>query len=410
MSKSRSWSAAKPLALATMLGAGFIGTQAWANTAANSGILNTVSVAFNDAGGTAQTPITASVTVTVNLVPASPTLSAPADQTIASGGTATYNYTLTNNSNGIETFTLTTSDTPSAGITPGTSTATPSPASVTVGASTVAVATTIAASGNTTITVPSDLTPDSSINGLVAGNKVMIGGQLFTIASIGSDTVGTDVPNGTTTITVTGNGAALAVTVGELIDQQVAFTLAVTSGTDTTSNVNQTDTVVLTATDGAHPTATANDSTTTTVAGVGLTVTKYVRNVGNAAGNSAGTGSLVFGGSTYYTGGVTGNPSDTLEYLIQVVKGSSASTATSVIVSDPVLNFVTYTASSLKIDACNGTLAAATDTADADQGTYTAGTNTVSFYPGAGGKGSPATGGSIAASTTCSMVYRVTIQ
>ena len=77
---------------------------------------------------------------------------------------------------------------------------------------------------------------------------------------------------------------------------------------------------------------------------------------------------------------------------------------------DPVLNFVTYSLGTLKIDACNGTLAAATDAAYTDQGTYTAGTNTVSFYPGTGGKGSPATGGTIAASTTCSMVYRVTIQ
>ena len=97
-----------------------------ANTASNTPIRNTATVRYNDAGGTAQTPVTAQADVTVTLVAAAPTLKAPADQSTTPGTPVTYNYTITANANGPDTYNLSRTITESAGITPGTSTAVPS--------------------------------------------------------------------------------------------------------------------------------------------------------------------------------------------------------------------------------------------------------------------------------------------
>jgi hypothetical protein len=52
---------------------------ALASTAENTEITNNVIVTYDDANNIAQTPVPASVTVTVALVPADPTISSPGD-------------------------------------------------------------------------------------------------------------------------------------------------------------------------------------------------------------------------------------------------------------------------------------------------------------------------------------------
>lgn len=54
---------------------------AQASTAANTTIRNTATVTYNDTKGTAMTPVSGSVDITVAFVCATPTLSAPTDIT-----------------------------------------------------------------------------------------------------------------------------------------------------------------------------------------------------------------------------------------------------------------------------------------------------------------------------------------
>lgn len=389
-------------------------SQVWATTtAATSTVRNVVTVAYSNSAGTAQTPLTAAVDVTVNLVKAAATLSAPVDITTDPATAAVYSYTITNGANGISTYTPSTSVTAQANITGSTVS---TPAAITLGATTVTTGVTIAAAGTTVITVPRDNLADTSVNGIAAGDTVVIGGAVYTVSAV-SDVQVPVSPSTlvTTTITVSGNGTLQTVTAGTLIAERKTFTVSVTPGT-TTSTTDGTIDVTLSVTDGTNV---STDSSTTTVAAVGLTVTKLVRNTNYAAGvggNTAGTGSTTYNSVVYYTGGVTGNPGEVLEYLIVVSKGSSAGIAKFVKVSDPIPVFTLYQVGTLFVDTTGvGTgFVAATDAADADAG-ETDGTTSVYFYPGAGRGGAAGgfgggTGGSMATSTTSLMKFQVKIQ
>lgn len=386
------------MALGLMAGA----SQSWASTAATATVRNIVTVNYANAAGTAQTALTAAVDVTVNLVSAAATLSAPTDITTAPGTDAVYSYTITNGANGIATYNLSSAVTAQSNI--AGSTTTPSVGSVSLGASTVTTGTTITAAGTTAITVPRDAVADTTVNGIAGGDTIVIGGEVYTVASVVDAQVPASPANGpyTTTITVNGNGTAQVITAGTLIAERQTFTVSVSPGT-MTSTADATIDVTLTATDGTNP---ATDATTTTVASVGLSVTKLVRNVTTSA---AGTGTAVtYGGATYYPSGVTGNPSEVLEYLVVVSKSSSANNATSVSVTDPIPVFTTFistaygAASGLAIDnAGAGTFTNLTNATDADAAEFSG--NNVVFRPGA-------TAGTLGASATSRMKFQVSIQ
>lgn len=371
------------LAAGALAGAG----QAWATTAADTTLRNTVTVNYSDAANTPQAPLTAQVDVTVNLVRSSPLLSAPVDQTTNSATNAVYSYTLTTTANGIATYNLGTTLAQSAGI--SASTASTSVASLTLGASTVAAAVNIAAAGNTVITVPSDNTADLSINGIQGGDTVVIAGQQFSVFSIGADAASP----GTTTITVVGNGSALVVPAGTLIAERQSFTMTVDPGPVSGAG-DQTITVDTTATDSVDATKTATDQTITTVRNVNLTPQKLVRNVTTGA---AGTGvPVAFNGNNYYATGVTGNPGDTLEYLIVVTNAVGAADATNVRISDPLPPFTTYAPNTMQVEN-GGVLSAALNDSGADGDAAEFSGNAVYFYLGAGGTdggaGAPAANG-----------------
>lgn len=416
-------SGVRPLTAAVLAAGALTGAnQSWANAAATSTVRNIITVSYANASGTAQTPLTAAVDVTVNLVKAVATVSAPVDITTDPSTAAVYSYTITNGANGISTYNLSSAVTAqSAGIT-GSSTS-PSAPSVTLGATTAVTAFNVpsAVGGTVSVTVPRDGVADSSINGIANGDKVAItigaNTYVFTASAVTDVQVPAAPANGpyTTTMTLTLVGPAPAgtvtVPVGTVMEEQQTFTVSVTPGTVSNSAVDQTINVTLTATDGSNP---ATDATVTTVASVGLTVTKLVRNVGNAAGNAAGTGSVLYGGNTYFAGGVTGNPGDTLEYLVVVTHGSNASNATAVKVSDPLPPFTTYVAGSLGIDNTgSGTFTTLTDAADGDAGEANGGTTW--FYPGTGATGGAGTmgagtGGTMGANAVSRMKFSVTIQ
>lgn len=382
-------------------------SQVWATTtAATSTVRNVVTVDYKNSAGTAQTPLVAAVDVTVNLVKAAAILSAPVDITTNPASAAVYSYTITNAANGISTYTPSTSIT-AENLIAGSTVSTP--AAQVLGATTVTTGTSIAAAGTTVITVPRDGLADTSVNGIAVGDTVVIAGAVYTVAAISDQQVPASPSTlVTTTITVNGNGTLQNVTAGTLIAERKTFTVSVTPGT-MTSTSDATIDVTLSVTDGTNV---STDATTTTVAAVGLSVSKLVRNVTNAV---VGTGPVTYGGNTYYAGSVTGNPGEVLEYLIVVSKGSSASSATGVKVSDPIPPFTTYVAASMSIDnAGAGVFTALLDGDNNGDAGETDG-NTVYFYPGTGGTDGAAginngTGGTLGASAVSRMKFQVTIQ
>lgn len=390
--------AAAIFAVAALTGA----NQAFAGTAATATVRNVVTVDYQNAAAVSQPTLTASVDVIVNLVKGTATVSAPANQTVA-GVVATYSYDVTNTSNGINTYNI------SAGVTESNitgSTAVPSVSSVTLGATTVTTGTTITAAGTTVITVPRDSLADSSVNGIAAGDTIVIGGAVYTVASV-SDQQAPVAPSMlvTTTITVNGNGTLQAVTAGTLIAERQTITLAVTPGSLTSSSTDGTVNGTLTVDDGT--TTPATDGTVTTVTSIGLTVTKYVRNV-TAPVVGSGT-AVTVGADDYYPSGVTANPGEVLEYLIVASKSASASNATAIKVSDPIPPFTTYEAGTMKI----GGVAVLDGDNDADAGETDG--NVVYFYPGTGGSDGAAgfgngTGGTLGASQSRQMTFQVKVQ
>lgn len=370
-------SGVRPLAAAILTVGALAGaSQAWATTAADTTIRNTVTVNYSDVANTPQAALTAQVDVTVNLVRANPLLSAPIDQTTDSATNAVYSYTITNAANGIASYNLSTTLAQSAGI--SASTATTNVALVTLGATTVASSVNITALGNTVITVPADNTNgDLSINGIAGGDTVVIGGQVYSVAGIGADVASP----GTTTITLVGNGTAQVVASGTLIAERQGFTMTVDPGP--VSGVgDQTITVDTTATDSVDNAYTGTDQTITTVRNTNLTVQKLVRNVTTGA---AGLGvPVVFGGNNYYASGVTGNPTDTLEYMIVVTNAVGAADATNVRISDPIPPFTIYTPTSMFIEN-GGVLSAALNDSGSDTDAAEFSGSAVYFYLGAGG-------------------------
>ena len=392
---------------------------AMATTGANHIIRNTVTVSYDDTFGTNQTPVTASVDVTVNLVEAQTVLNTPGDQSTDPATTVTYTYTATAAANGLDSYNLSTAMTESAGISGSTATIrnagdTATIASVSLGGTSVAASGTIAAAGTTAISVPADSANDGAVNGIAAGETFVVNGAVFTVASV--DDVNGGTANATSTITVNGNGTATAIAIGDQIGEQLTFLVKVDPGT-VIATTNQTITVDLGAQDSGATLAAVPDQTVTTVTVASLTVVKYVANITNPVAGVGSTVALDTGGGagsiTYYTSGVTGDPGDTLEYVIEVSNAAGASTASNVVLSDPVPAFTTYTGGTMRLDPGTGTFAGALD-GDSDTDAGEADGTTVYLYAGSGGTDNGAgfgngVGGSLAAGATTYGSFRVTI-
>jgi uncharacterized repeat protein (TIGR01451 family) len=349
-------------------------TTAEASTAAYTPIRNVATINYQDAGGTPQTAVTAQVIVTVALVPAAPTVSKPADTTASQGATLTLNYTVTGNANGPDTYTLSSTESPTN---ISTETATPSAGSVALGGTTLAAAT---VATSPTITVPYDGTDDDIVNGIVVGATVVINGTAFTVNSIN------ETGAMSSTITLNANVGAI-VAVGTIVGERRTFTVSVPAGTVSVGFTQGQQAVVTRATSTADNTIFGTHAATlVTVYKPSLTVTKLVAK-----------DAVTFGGDT------TAVPGATLTYKIRVRNTSSAS-ATSVVISDPLPEYLTYVTNSGKSTQNNATTYAAATAVGAPEGySYNAGTRTVSFTPAVGA------GGTLAANAEVILFFQATI-
>lgn len=303
-----------PLLLAGMLMAG---TPAWANVAANTQIINKATLTF--AGGSAS----ASVMVTVALVPSTPNIritSGNAAYTAPNTPAITDSVIITSTANGPANYTVTPS------ITGSTNVMVANPTSVNIGgaaSTTVSIGATVTtgASGQTYVTVPaSGATGNNNpVNGIGVGSTIIftVNGNTYTnqVTSTIYDAVNSTYKINWTTAVPVADVPGVGVTVAEqkTVNVSVLPGTVQATGTDLTVTVKGTVSTAGAA-DATATTAPANKWTTPTA---NVSLTKYVRNASTAiVGAGATSFTINTLTSNYYTSGVTGKPSDTLEYVL----------------------------------------------------------------------------------------------
>ena len=375
-----------------------VGAQAMAanaGAAATTTLENIASATYTSAASA--TPITATsnaVVITINLVPAFPTVafasSTPTDLlNLVEGQTATLTYTLTSNANGPDDYTVIVGETSVTNITGTVATA----AAITLGGSTVAVDSTIdagcltVASSNCVITLPNDASAGTGgVNGLDLGDTVVFeGGQVCTIAPSGTltDTGGLTSLGGTlSSIEVTGcSGAAGTIVAGTSVYEQATQTVAVLIDV-TSPGAPGTATLQVTAIVDGSPAITSAALTDLPVQAyvIDLTISKFVRNVTESGLNPAcgltALSCLNVDGVLYHASGVTANPTNILEYAI--LASNNGGPVTEIILTDDLTAFSSFNGATgtskilVETTAANnssGLCAAVGGTTDGTQGT-----------------------------------------
>jgi hypothetical protein len=377
-----------------------ISTGAWATVAANTRIINQASLSYNDGVGTKTA--TAAVTVTVSLVPASPTIvPGPPQSTSYSGpGTSLTNaFIITAAANGPDTYGITTAITGSSNTSAPTATVTTP--SVSLGATV-----TLAGSTQSTIVVPADGAADSNVNGIQAGDTVVIGGETRSVLSV------TDNAGGTSTIVLAAALSNPAPGTGVLVAEQKTVTVTVTAGTITTAGVDVTVAKNITATSTTVGTATATSGSVTDTYTSGVaTLTKFVRNATVPSGSGV---PFIHNGTSYFPTAVTARPGDTLEYILVAANGGSGAVTAAAINDILPADFVTLKASAYgagrEVTYVNDAGASSTMSAaaDADQASYDAAQKKLTVFVGTGATN--AAGGSIPGGNKSVLVlYQVTV-
>jgi hypothetical protein len=373
--------------------------SALANVAANARIINSATLSYND--GTGTRTATASVTVTVAMVPAIPTVTPGPPQTTSYGGPSTpltNSFIVTATTNGPDTYTVTTAITGSSNTSLATANVQPASASITLGATV-----TVSGSSTTSIVVPSDGTSDNSVNGIQAGSTVVIGGEARTVQGVVDNATGTSTIN--LTVALSSSPAA-----GVVVAEQKTVLVNVTAGNigTTGTNITVTKDITVTSTTNSGITVTSGTVTDTYTSGT-ATLSKYVRNVTLPA---AGTGSpYVYNSSNYYLAGITARPGDTLEYILVAANSGTGPVTASVITDALPTTYVTLVpnayGSGSEVTYVNeiGTAVTYSAASDTDQATYASGTLTVNVGTGA----TSGAGGSIPASSSVLVLYRVTV-
>lgn len=346
-------------------------------SAGNTIIRNTVSVSYSDAGGTAQTAVTAKVDITVTTVNAAPTIKAVTPSpgsTGATGATQVYAVEIVTNSNGPGSISLTASDGSATNITlSATTPAVAAPGSVFLGSSIIdpnnagflGVAQNVAVGGTITFNIPNDggvptdsattggATGNGIVNALTTGDTVYLYDGTnyygkFSVTTVTDNAVGTGGSAAFSTITLQ-NPASATLPVaftpayGWMIVEAKTLNVTVTQGVITTPTNPATWTTTFTGTMGGQ-TGTGNVITNAT-SGL-LSVAKYVRNVSTAVvGGTPIAPPINGGGATFYQTGVSGKPGDIMEYLY-VITNSGTGNVKAVVATDAVPTYTTLRSSS----------------------------------------------------------------
>lgn len=374
---------------------GFSAGSAWANTAANTQIINNAVLSYNN-GVSLQTSA-AAVTVLVSLVPSPPNITPGSPQTTSYSGPSTKlsnSFTVTATANGPDTYTIASTITASTNTSGATST--PELPSVYLGA-------TVTTTGSTTtvLNVPSDGVSGSKVNGIQVGNTVVVGAATCTVSSI------SNTGSGVATITIS-PALSAAPAAGVLVAQQAVVLVDVAAGTVSTPGTSITATKAITLTSTTNTSVVSPQSggiTDTFTTGV-ATLTKYVRNVTTSMVPASPGATYSYNSNTYYPSNagaastVTAKPGDILEYIL-VSTNSGTGPVTASVVTDTLpiayvkLNLSAYGGSGKDITyvSDSGTVSIYTAAADTDAATYVSATGLLTVNIGTGATNSA--GGSI---------------
>ena len=358
-------------------------------SAGNTIIRNTVTVSYNNAVGTAQTPVTATVQITVNTVAAAPTVlafSPTSGSTDGTGATQTYAVTIRTNSNGPGLISFGSSDGSFTNIAAGTSPTVP--ADILLGStlidpsdSHIGSSQSIAAGANITFAVPNDggvptdsataggSAGDGVINGLTSGDTVYLHDGTNYIGPFTVGTVTDSAPGSGTTATpgsiVLTNSSGSAITFtpayGWMIVEARSVNVTVTQGAVT------------------NPALAASWVTTVTAAMGGLNGTGTVTTDAHAGALTVTKEVSTDGGTTFTTTPSAVSPGATLTYRITVTNNGTGD-VTSVVLTDPQPTYTTYMAGSARSSTTVGSGYSAgtalTDGSDGDGYTFASGTAT----------------------------------
>jgi len=373
-----------------------------ANTGAGTTILNVVTVNYQSPGGV-NLVASASASVTVTLVPTAVALAAVGLTSLStpSGTAITYSFTATSQANGSDIYLLNSAA--------GTLTNATAPTVVFKQGATVVTDLTLASSVISDVTaVDTIAVPANTATNLIAGDIVIINGTDYlvstvsvtdtaAVANVSATAAGTITAEIPVSIVLVANPAGSATppnfTIadkGFLVAEQQAFTVDVTSSTVAPGD----GTVPLDITVGGGTTpVTTPITTTTTVQGANLTITKEVSSDGGVTVPFATTGS--------------GAPLSTLTYRITISNGGAGSAST-VVITDPMPAYTAYVAGSAKSSAVAGALFAdvanitLTDAADAPVDEYDFGVTALNQ--------ATLSVPTVAAGATVVLFYQVTIQ
>jgi len=294
--------------------------MALANTAANTAIVNKATLTYN---GT-QTA-SSSVTVTVNLVPATPNISitsGTAAYTAANTPSITDSVVITSTSNGPASYTLTPS------VTGSTNTTAPSVS----GGTTVTIGASVTTTGSTTtaIRVPAGSASGNgaAVNGIAVNHTIVfLSGTTYSRIVTGT----TDNGDGTFSLTLDTPIAAVDVpAAGVQIGERLTVNLTALPGTVTALATPVTTTVLATvSTTGAgNATATTAPANSWTTPNPNVSFQKYSRNITAASGSGPTSFTINTVTNNYYTTGVTGKTGDTIEYVIIATNNGAADLTT----------------------------------------------------------------------------------
>jgi uncharacterized repeat protein (TIGR01451 family) len=408
MKTSFNWYKTKPtlnkifiLAAVAML---LFSQNVFADTAANTRIINTVIVHYSDAlGGNATQSTPVSVSVTVVLVPAEPTLTVTTAPILTAYQNVTYTleYAISANANGEDTYDLLTVESvASANLDDPTFTINLTGDSISLGGTTLAAN---VSAGATTITVPYDATGTAGlVNGIAADEWIVVDGDTAHPCQV--QTITHDSASNTTDIQLYPATPIFAdTTAGVIIGEYAEFTVDVLTNVLTSGNFDTYTirTTAASATDGALIADQLPGDSLITVRLFSLNVSKFVRNLDNTTGS---TPSYNFGGNVYFSSDVEGIEGNTLEYIVVVENPAGASLATNVIIEDAIPQFTSYVDGSMSLDG-----SAIDQSVNGDAGRYDSATNTVYIYAGNTPGTDDGTGGTLTESQTTVGQFRVTI-
>ena len=391
----------------------FTAGSALANVAANTEIINSAQLTFS--GGTAN----ASVTVTVDLVPAQPNVSitdANGAYTAPDTPALTNSVRITATANGPASYTV------GPNVTASTNADTPSVS----GGTTVTIGATVTSGTSTTtfLTVPASGASGSgsAVNGIGINDTVVftVNGNTYTRQVTGT----TD--NGDKTFRLLLDSAIPAADIpvaGVQVGEQTTVNLSVLPGTVQTPGTNVTVTVqAAVSTSGVTDvTVTNSNANYWTTPAPNVNMTKYVRNLTTGTSNpTAGSGTtFTINTSTreYFNAGVTGKPGDTLEYVIVASSVAGGAELTDCAISDLIPeSFVTlktgvYGGNDVFYIAPDNSTATFTAAGvGANQASFVAGARPTNLSVNVGTGASSSATGSIPAGDSVTVAYQVTIK